>query len=54
MQQHTKGARSSTWDKHSDRDKGHKQDKIKGNPNWVDQGKKTNSQRNQERKSNSK
>lgn len=48
--EHTKGARGSTWDKHTNRDAGLKQDKIKGNPDWVDRGKRTNSQRNQERK----
>lgn len=50
MTEHTKGARKSTWDKHTSRDKGLKQDKIKGNSNWVDRGKRTNSVRNQERK----
>lgn len=50
MVEHTKNARNSTWDKHSDRDKGLKQDKIKGNSNWVDQGKRTNSARNQAQK----
>lgn len=48
--EHTKNARGSTWDKHSDRDAGHKQKKIKDNPNWIDQGKHTNSGRNKERK----
>ena len=38
MTEHTKGARKSTWDKHTSRDKGLKQDKIKGNSNWVDRG----------------
>ena len=28
MSEHTKGARNSTWDKHTDRDKGRKQEKI--------------------------
>lgn len=51
MKTHTKGARGSTWDKHSDRDKGRKQKKIDGNPSWIDQGKRTNSARNKSRKS---
>lgn len=50
MAEHTKNARPSTWDKHSNRDLGRKQEKIKGNDAWVDQGKRTNSARNQERK----
>ena len=50
MEEHKKNARKSTWDKHTDRDKGLKQDKIKDNPQWVDRGKRTNSSRNQERK----
>lgn len=50
MKEHTKGARPSTWDKHSDRDKGLSQDKIKGNREWVHQGKRTNSKENQDRK----
>ena len=50
MAEHTKGARGSTWDKHTSRDKGLKQGKIKDNPGWVDHGKRTNSERNQERK----
>lgn len=50
MKEHTKGARNSTWDKHTNRDKGLKQDKIKGNSDWIDRGKRTNSIRNQERK----
>ena len=50
MAEHTKGARNSTWDKHTDRDKGKKQEKIQGNREWVDQGRRTNSERNKERK----
>lgn len=50
MSEHTKGARNSTWDKHTDRDKGRKQEKIQDNRNWVDQGSRTNSERNRERK----
>ena len=46
MAQHTKGARPSTWDKHTDRDKGYEK-KIKDNPDWIDQGKRTNSSGNQ-------
>ena len=52
MAEHTKNARGSTWDKHTSRDKGLKQDKIKDNPDWVDRGKRTNSERNRERKQN--
>ena len=44
MAEHTKGARNSTWDKHTDRDKGRKQEKIQGNKEWVDQGRRTNSE----------
>ena len=50
MSEHTKGARNSTWDKQTDRDKGRKQEKIQDNRNWVDQGSRTNSERNRERK----
>ncbi|MBQ9004110.1 MAG: hypothetical protein IJ087_19885 [Eggerthellaceae bacterium] len=50
MAEHTKGARPSTWDKHTDRDKGRGQKKIKDNPDWIDQGKRTNSGRNKARK----
>jgi hypothetical protein len=52
MKEHTKGARPSTHDKHTDRDKGRSQKKIKDNPNWIDQGKRTNSERNKARKNN--
>lgn len=50
MAEHTKGARSSTWDKHTSRDKGLKQGKIRDNLDWIDRGKRTNSGRNQARK----
>ena len=50
MSEQTKGARNSTWDKHTDRDKGRKQEKIQDNRNWVDQGSRTNSERNRELK----
>jgi len=50
MGEHTKGARGSTWDKHSGGDKGRSQRKISGNANWIDQGKRTNSDRNKARK----
>lgn len=48
--EHTKNARPSTWDKHTNRDKGRSQKKMNDNPNWVDQGKHTNSSRNKARK----
>jgi hypothetical protein len=50
MAEHTKGARGSTWDKHTDQDKGKKQKKQQSS-NWVDQGKHTNSNRNKNRSS---
>ena len=50
MKEHAKGVRPSTWDKHSDRDKGLSQDKIKENRELVHQGKRTNSKENQARK----
>ena len=49
MAEHRKGARKSTYDKHTNRDKGRDQKKTKDN-SWIDQGKRTNSERNQKRK----
>lgn len=49
MAEHSKNARPSTHDKHTNRDKGHKS-KSKKSDNWVDLGKRTNSERNQNRK----
>lgn len=46
---HSKNKRQSSWDKHTDRDKGNKQKKKKED-NWVDMGKNTNSERNKNRK----
>lgn len=50
MKEHRTNKRPSNWDKHTDRDKGRSQKKVKNNPNWIDQGKRTNSKRNQDRK----
>lgn len=49
MAEHKKNARNSTWDKHTNRDKGKGQKKQQSS-SWVDQGKHTNSDRNQTRK----
>ena len=49
MAKHTKGARGSTWDKHTNRDKGKGQKKQQSS-SWVDQGKHTNSPRNKRTK----
>lgn len=50
MEPHKSNKRPSNWDKHTNRDKGRSQKKIKGNPEWIDQGKRTNSDRNKQRK----
>lgn len=49
MKRHSKNARGSTWDKHTNQDKGRGQKKVKGE-GWVDMGPRTNSDRNQQRK----
>ncbi len=49
MAEHRTNKSNSNWDKHTNRDSGRKQDKIKGNKDWVDQGSRTNSQRNKDR-----
>ncbi len=53
MAEHTKGARGSTHDKHTSRDKG-KGQKSQQNSSWIDQGKNTNSDRNKNRSSKNK
>lgn len=49
MAEHTNKRRPSTHDKHTNRDKGNNQ-KKKQDEDWVDLGKKTNSERNRNRK----
>ncbi len=51
MAGHRSNKSKSNWDKHTNRDSGRKQGKIKGNDSWVDQGKRTNSDRNKNRNS---
>lgn len=53
MAEHTKGARGSTHDKHTSRDKGKGQKKQQSS-GWIDQGKHTNSDRNKDRSSKNK